>query len=58
MSEQWESERYTRWSLPAEDLRDHIAIDGSRKRIPGRHGVCGWSVVQLDHGEELEPVHG
>ena len=21
-------------------------------------GACGWSVVQLDHGEEICPMHG
>ena len=21
-------------------------------------GACGWSVVQLDHDEEIEPMHG
>ena len=23
-----------------------------------RWGACGWSVVQLDHDEELGPMHG
>ena len=31
---------------------------GTLKRIHGRHGACGWSVVQPDHDGELEPVHG
>ena len=39
--------------------------DGSLQRIKiwglparGLHVACGWSVVQLDHDEELGPMHG
>ena len=53
-----ESEKFKIWGLAAEGLRDHTAIDGSPKGIPGRHGVCGWSVGQLDHDGELESMHG
>ena len=36
-------------------FRDHGATDGS---LEFRAGGCGSSVVQLDHDEEMGPLHG
>ena len=33
-------------------------VTGRGERVPGRRGACRWSVVQLHHDEELEPMHG
>ena len=36
-----------------------VATDGSLLGLPlASGGACGWAVVQLDHGAELEPLHG
>ena len=32
-------------------------MDGSLLGAAGKWGTCGWSVVQLDHDEELGPMH-
>ena len=46
-------------ALPTESLRDHITIDGSLKGIPGKHGACGWPVVQPRFTMESSwPMHG
>ena len=41
-----------------EGFRNHVATDGLLLGVPDRRAVCGWSVVQLDHDEEMEPMHG
>ena len=41
-----------------EGFRDHVATDGSLLGVSGKWCACGWSVVQLDHDEELGPMHG
>ena len=41
-----------------EGFRDHVTTDGSSLGVPGRWTACGWSVVQLDHDEEMGPMHG
>ena len=33
-------------------------MDGSLLGVAGKWGACGWSVVQLDHDEEMGPTHG
>ena len=44
------------WSeLLARGFRDQVATGGS---LLGVVGACGWLVVQLDHDEELGPIHG
>ena len=40
------------------DYRNHVTIGGSLSGVPGKWGACGWSLVQLDHDEELGPMHG
>ena len=32
--------------------------DGSLLGVPDMWRACDWSVVQLDHDEEMGPVHG
>ena len=44
--------------MPVEGFRNHVATDGSLLGVSGTWGACGWSVVQLDHDEEMEPMHG
>ena len=39
-------------------FRDHVATDGSLLVVAGKWSACGWSVVQLDHDEEMAPIHG
>ena len=41
-----------------EGFRKHVASDGSLLGVSGKWGACGWSVVQLDHTEEMVPMHG
>ena len=36
-------------------FRDHIASDGSLKRVSGLDAACGWAVVQLDQDMTEEP---
>ena len=36
----------------------HVTTDGSLPGTAGKCGACGWAVVQLDHAEEMEPLHG
>ena len=43
--------------LPAEGFRDHVTTDGSLLGVSGKWSVCGWSVVQLDHDEEMAPMY-
>ena len=44
------------WFLSVKGLRHHISIDDSLKYfLLGRHGACGWSVVQFGHDGEREP---
>ena len=40
-AQRWESSAHKTWGLPARGLQV----------------ACGWSVVQLDHDEELGPMH-
>ena len=42
--------------MPAEGFKGHVATDGSLLGTSGKWGEC--AVVQLDCGEELEPLHG
>ena len=52
------SEQPRSGSFPVEGFRDHVATDGSLLRVTGKRSACGWSVVQLDHDKEMEPMHG
>ena len=52
----WEWERYKRWRMSAEDLRDHVVTDGSLLGVRGVWDAYGRPVVQLDHEEEMGPV--
>ena len=53
--EKWESEKHKSWCTPPEG---HVATDDSLLGTAGKWRACGWSVVQLDYGEELELLHG
>ena len=44
--------------VSAEGSRDHVTSHGSLLGAPSRCGACGWSVVQLDHDEEMGPMRG
>ena len=44
--------------MPVEGFRNHVAIDGSLVVVSSRWSACGWSVVLLDHDEEMGPMHG
>ena len=44
--------------MPAEEFKGHVATDGTLQGSAGKWRACGWSVVQLDHDEELGPLHG
>ena len=37
---------------------NHVVTDGSLLGVSGRWSACGWSVVQLDHDEEMAPMRG
>ena len=54
----WESEKHKSCGMPAGGFKCHVATHGSLLGLAGQSGACGWSVVQLDHDEELEPLHG
>ena len=54
----WESGKHKNWVMPAEGVKVHVATDGSLQGTAGKWGACGWSVVQLDYGGELGPLHG
>ena len=43
--------------MPAEGSKGHVATDGSLLATAGKWGACGWSALQLDHDEELGPLH-
>ena len=43
-------------SMSAEGF--HVITDGSVLGVSGRWGACGWSVVRLDHDEEMGPMRG
>ena len=43
--------------MPVGGFQNHAATDGSLLCVSGRWGACGWSVVQLDHDEEMRPMH-
>ena len=43
--------------LPAGGFRDHVATGGSLLGVAGTWAACGWSVVHLDHDEELGPMY-
>ena len=36
----------------------HVATDGSLSGKTGKWGAWGWTVVQLDYDEEMEPLYG
>ena len=44
--------------MPAVGFKGHVATDGSLLGAAGKWRACGWSVVQLDYGEELGPLRG
>ena len=44
--------------MPAEDLKGHVATDGSLLGNAGKWEACGWAVVQLDHDDEMVRLHG
>ena len=56
--QKWEPEKHKSWSIPAEGFRDHVTTGGPLLGVPGKWESCGWSVVQLDHDEEMEPMRG
>ena len=37
---------------------DYVTTDGSLLGRAGKWRGCGWTVVQLDYDEEMEPLHG
>ena len=54
----WESEKHKSWSMPAEEFKGHVAIDGSLLGTTGKWGACGWSLVQMDYDQEFGLLHG
>ena len=56
--QKWESEKHKSWSMPAEGFKGQVATDGFLLCSAGKWGACGWAVVQLDHDEEMGPLHG
>ena len=54
----WESEKHKSWDILAKGVVGHVTTDGSLPGRAGKWGACGWAVVQLDHDEEMEPLHG
>ena len=44
--------------MPVEGFRNHAATDGCLLGVSGKRSACGWSAVQPDHDEEMEPEHG
>ena len=54
----WDSDEHKSCGISAEGLRDQVATDGSLLGVAGKSGGCGWSVVQLDHDEEMGQMHG
>ena len=43
--------------MPVESFRAHVTTGALVLGVSGRWSACGWSVVQLDHAEEMEPMH-
>ena len=56
VTSEWRSGSLRR--LPVEGFKGHVATDGSLLGSAGKWRACGWAVVQLDHDEEMEPLHG
>ena len=54
----WASEKHKSWGIPVEGFRNHVATDGFLLGVSGKWRAFGWSVVQLDHDEEMEPMYG
>ena len=54
----WESEKHRSWCIPVAGIRKPVATDCFLLGVPGKCDACGWSVVQLDHDEEMGPMHG
>ena len=52
----WESEEHRSWGIPVEGFRNHVATDGCLLGVVGRWSACGWSLVQVDHGEVTGPM--
>ena len=50
--------KHRSWSMPVEEFRNHVATDGSLVGVSGRWSACVWSLVQLDHDEEMGSKHG
>ena len=44
--------------MPVECFRKHVATDGSLLEVSGRWSACGWSVVKLDHDDDMIPMLG
>ena len=44
--------------MPVEGFRNPVATDGSLLGVSDRWGASVWSVVQLDHDEDVGPMHG
>ena len=44
--------------MSAEGFKGHVATDDSLLGTGGKWRACGWSVVQLDYGEEWESLYG
>ena len=44
--------------MPCEVFLDHVATDDSLSGVAGMWSACGLSVVELDHDEEMELMHG
>ena len=56
MVRRWRSEEQSSWGIPVEGFQNHVTTDGSLLGVSGKWGACGWSVVQLDHDEEMGPM--
>ena len=54
----WELQKHQSCGMPVEGFLDHVTTDGSLVAGSGRWSACRWSVVQLDHDNEIGPMHG
>ena len=53
-----EFEKHKSWDMTVEGFKGHVATDGSLLGNSGKWRACGWAVVQMDHDEEMVPLHG
>ena len=44
--------------MPVVGFRNIVTTDESLFGVPGTWSACEWSVVQLDHDEDIGPMHG